>query len=114
MEQNERYTVEFTGMALNDITEIVSSFIMLGSKNGAIRIKERINKASEQITQFPFSGISVPDEKLSKLGYRMIIVEKYLMFYRIFENKHNIVFYRVLNGKRDYPALMNRLNQENE
>ena len=58
---------------------------------------------------FPFSGISVPDPKLSKLGFRMIVVEKYLMFYKVFEDEKKITFYRVLNGKTNYPALMNRL-----
>ena len=91
------------------MTEIISSFVMLGSKQGAIRIKNKMNKAAEQILMFPFSGISVPDPKLSKLGFRMIVVEKYLMFYKVFEDEKKITFYRVLNGKTNYPALMNRL-----
>lgn len=39
----------------------------------------------------------------------MIVVEKYLMFYRVIEDEKKIIFYRVLNDKRDYPTLMNRL-----
>ena len=41
MEENEKYTVEFLSDALNDMTEIVSAFVMLGSRQGAIRIKEK-------------------------------------------------------------------------
>ncbi len=109
METANEYTLDFLPTALNDMTEIISSFVMLGSKQGAIRIKNKMNKAAEQILMFPFSGISVPDPKLSKLGFRMIVVEKYLMFYKVFEDEKKITFYRVLNGKTNYPALMNRL-----
>ena len=109
METANEYTLDFLPTALNDMTEIISSFVMLGSKQGAIRIKNKMNKAAEQILMFPFSGISGPDPKLSKLGFRMIVVEKYLMFYKVFEDEKKITFYRVLNGKTNYPALMNRL-----
>lgn len=112
MAESNEYTLEFLPLALNDITEIISSFVMLGSKQGAIRIKNKINKASEQILHFPYSGVTVPDPKMSKMGFRMIVVEKYLMFYRVFEDEKKITFYRVLNGKRNYPALMNKLYKD--
>lgn len=113
METSIEYTLEFLPLALNDITEIVSSFVMLENKQGAIRIKDKINKAAKQIFLFPYSGVTVPDAKMAKQGFRMIVVEKYLMFYRVFEDEKKIIFYRVLNGKRNYPTLMNKLyNQE--
>lgn len=41
MASTEKYTIEFLPAALNDMTEIISSFVMLGSKQGrfASRIK---------------------------------------------------------------------------
>ncbi len=111
MEQND-YQTEFLTTAVHDLTEIISSFIMLGSKKGAIRIKEKINKAVKLVAAFPYSGVVVPEEKLEKSGYRMIIIEKYLMFYRIFEDEHKVVFYRILNGARNYPALLNKVNPD--
>lgn len=109
----EKYSVEFLPYALNDMTEIISSFTMLGSKQGAVRIKEKINKAVNQILIFPYSGMSVPDDKLSKSGFRMITVEKYLMFYKVFEDEKKVIFYRVLNGSMNYPVLMQRLADNN-
>ena len=85
---------------------------MLGSKNGAIRMKEKINKAAQQLSVFPFSGVTVPDDKLARSGYRMIIIEKYLMFYRIFEDDKKVIIYRVLNGKINYPPLLNRMESD--
>lgn len=112
MEENEKYTAEFLPDALNDMAEIISAFIMLGSKRGALRIKEKFNKAAKQIQTFPYSGVTVPDKKLSEAGFRMIIAEDYLMFYKIFEDERKVTFYRVLNGKRNYPALMGNLHND--
>ena len=112
MDTTDEYTIEFLPAALNDMTEIISSFVMLGSKQGAVRIKEKMEKAAEQIHSFPYSGMSVPDFKLSKLGFRMIVIEKYLMFYKVFEKEKKIVFYHVLNGKINYPTLLYRLHND--
>ena len=112
MESNETFQIEFLSSALNDITEIISAFIMLGSKNGAIRMKDKINKAAQQLSVFPFSGVTVLDDKLARSGYRMIIIEKYLMFYRIFEEDKKVIIYRVLNGKINYPTLLNRMESD--
>lgn len=69
MASTEKYTIEFLPAALNDMTEIISSFVMLGSKQGAVRIKDKMNKAAEQILIFPYSGMSVPDFKLSSSDF---------------------------------------------
>lgn len=112
METAENYTVEFLPAAFNDMTEIISSFVMLGSKQGAVRIKDKLNKAVGQVLRFPYSGITVPDPKISKMGFRMIVVEKYLMMYKVFDVDKKIIFYRVLNGKTNYPSLMYRLYKD--
>ena len=74
METSNEYSLEFLPSALNDITEIVSSFVMAGSKQGAIRIKYKINKAAEQIFHFPYSGVSVPEPKMSKPSMNAMIL----------------------------------------
>lgn len=112
METADKYTVEFLPTALNDMTEIISSFVMLGSKQGAVRIKDKMNSAAEQIMHFPYSGITVPEPQMAKMGFRMVIVEKYLMFYKIFEDEKRVIFYRVLNGRTNYRTLMQRLYKD--
>ncbi len=112
MERNN-YTVEFLVSALNDLTEIVSAYIISGSPAGAVRIKNKVNKAAAQIALFPLSGLSVPDKSLADIGYRMMIVEKYLMFYRVFPNEQKVIVYRILNGKTNYPLLIKRIDPDN-
>ncbi len=112
METADKYTVEFLPTALNDMTEIISSFVMLGSKQGAVRIKDKMNKTVGQLILFPYSGITVPEPKMSKVDFRMVVVEKYLMFYKIFEDEKRVIFYRVLNGRTNYRTLMQRLYKD--
>lgn len=112
MVSDEDYKLEFLSTALHDMTEIVSSYVMLGSKQGAIRIKDKMQKAALQISRLPYSGVAVHEPKMEKSGYRMIVVEKYLMFYRVFEDERKVVFYRVLDGKRDYPTIMKSMTEE--
>ena len=105
MESSE-YTLEFLPDALNDMTEIVSSFLMFDCKDGAVRIRSKMLKAAQRILHFPYSGVTVPSPKLARMGFRMVVVEKYLMFYKVFEPEKKIIFYCVLNGKTAYPTLM--------
>ena len=55
MKLNEIYQVEFLNDAIQDMTEIISLFSMMGSKNGAVRINNKINKATQRIALFPYS-----------------------------------------------------------
>lgn len=105
------YFIEFLPVAINDLTEIVSTYVMLGNKNGAVRIKNKMIKAVKQIQYMPYSGVVVPDDKMAKSGFRMVIIEKYLMFYKVFEDDKKVIIYRVLNGKTNYPNLMNRFSE---
>ena len=109
MDEIKEYSLEFLPAALNDMTEIISAFIMLESKQGAVRIKTKMLKAADRIKLLPYSGITVPDKKLAESGFRMVVVEKYLMFYKIFEAESKVLFYRVLNGRTNYPEFMNKL-----
>lgn len=103
------YSLDYLLAAKNDIAEIGSMFVMLGNINGAARIRGKIKKAAELIQAMPYIGVSVHDPKLAKAGFRMYIIENYLMLYKVFEEEKKVLIYRVVNGKTDYPTLMNRL-----
>lgn len=109
MERNE-YTLEFLPAALNDMSEIVGYFA-INSKKGALRIHGKMIDAAERIERHPYSGVTVPDKKLAGDGYRMAVIENYLMFYKVFENERRITVYRFINGKRDYPALFRSFHE---
>ena len=111
MALNENYRVEYLPIAVQDMNEIISSFLMMGSRNGAIRIKDKIKQAAERLGTFPRMAVTVPDEALAWIGYKMAVIEDYLMFYRIFDDDKKVIIYRILNGKMDYPSILNRITE---
>ncbi len=111
MSDSVNYQSEILPTAMHDMTSIISMYLMAGSRNGAIRMKNAFDKGISQLESFPYSGIQVPDEKLAKFGFRMLIIEKYLVFHKVFDDEKKIVIYHVLNGTTDYPTLMKRIHQ---
>lgn len=103
------YSLNYLPAAKNDIAEIGSMFVMLGNINGAKRIRSKIKKAVGLIQTMPYIGPAVHDKKIAKAGFRMYIIENYLMLYKVFEDEKKVLIYRVVNGKTDYPTLMNWL-----
>ncbi len=108
MEQLD-YSIKFLPIAYCDLQEAISSYTMFGSKKGAERILEKVKKCLTQLQTFPYSGVVVPDEKLAKLGYRMYVIEKYILFYTIKESDKRIYIGRFLNAKRKYSDLFNNI-----
>jgi len=53
---------------------------------------------------FPDRCPVVPDGNLAQLGYRMLIIGNYIAFFKVYEDE--VIVYRVLHGKRDYPQLL--------
>lgn len=103
------FSLNYLLAARNDIAEIVSMYVMLGNINGASCIKSKIKEAAEQIQFMPYIGATVHDDKMAKAGFRMFVIEKNLMLYKVFEDDKSVLIYRIVNGKTDYPTLMNRL-----
>lgn len=99
------FSIEYLPSAREDIAGIISHFVRFGSRNGAQRIRKKIVKAGEQIQFMPYSGVAVPDDEMSRSGYRMVVIEKYLMIYKVLDKKEKVVVYRVLDGRTDYPKL---------
>lgn len=106
MGQQSNYTVRFLPKAYDNMDEIILAFIRLGSRQGAERIKGKFLKAVDQVRTFPYSAPVIRDPKLAGLGFRTIVVEKYIMLYRVIEEAKEIVFYNIFNGKEDYPSLL--------
>ncbi|WP_442857201.1 type II toxin-antitoxin system RelE/ParE family toxin [Cellulosilyticum sp. I15G10I2] len=43
---------------------------------------------------------------LKKQGYRVIIVEKHLVFYKINEGNQTVIIYAIVDGRREYRNLL--------
>ena len=77
-----------------------------GSVDIALNYLDRIEKAINRLGDFPMSG-SVPRYSiLRRQGYRVLIVEKHLIFYKVNENKKTVTIYAVVDGRQEYKNLI--------
>lgn len=66
------------------------------------KIEESINRLKE----FSNSGTIPRYSILKKQGYRVVIVEKHLIFYKVNEEKKTVIIYAIVDGRREYQNLI--------
>ncbi len=102
-----KYNIVRTDKAEEQLRELV--FYIAddsGSIDIALNYLDKIEKAINRLEDFPMSG-SIPRYSiLRKQGYRVLIVERHLVFYKIDENKKEVVIYAIVDGRREYRNLI--------
>ncbi|ERJ11029.1 type II toxin-antitoxin system RelE/ParE family toxin [Haloplasma contractile] len=77
-----------------------------GSIEVALNYLDKIEKGIGNLVQFPFIGV-VPIYKTLKVqNYRVLSVEKHLVFYKVNEASKKIIIYRILSSKQEYLNLL--------
>ena len=76
------------------------------SNDIALRYLDKIEEAINRLQEFPSSG-SVPRYSiLKKQGYRVVIVENHLVFYKVNEENKTVIIYAIVDGRREYKKLI--------
>ena len=77
-----------------------------GSIDIALDYLNKIEKAVNRFEDFPMSG-SVPRYTiLRKQGYRVLIVERHLVFYKVDESEKVVTIYAFVDSRREYKNLI--------
>lgn len=77
-----------------------------GSVDIALNYLARIEKAMNRLSDFPESG-SIPRYAiLRKQGYRVLIVEKHLAFYKVDKENKLVTIYAVVDSRQEYRNLI--------
>lgn len=88
---------------LDDIWDYIEG--TLYNPDAALRIVNGIMDRIDKLADFPESGTSLEFADGLKSGYRFVLFENYIAFYRISAN--NVVYIdRVLYGARDYKKIL--------
>lgn len=100
---SKKYKLEYLPIAQEDLFDIFE-YVKKDKPNAAANFIVKIDKFISQLKSFPFMGTIPKDDRLQLLGYRMLVIENYLVFYVI---KNNIVeIRRIIHGSRRYSFLM--------
>jgi len=100
---SKEYEILYLPTAERDLYEIFD-YIKKDSPAAASSMLERIDAAVSHLSINPELGVVPRDTRLKNLGYRMLIVEKYLVFYVVKEE--SIQIRRVIHGARRYEFLI--------
>ena len=100
---DNRYSIHILDPAQAELEDIASLYLSLVGASSARKITDKIYDALEQLAQFPLSGPPMRDVELRSLGYRLLVIEKYIMIYRLIDN--SVFIYHIFDGRSDYPTL---------
>ena len=102
-----KYKIVRTDKADEQLREII---FYIAEDSGSIDIAldylDKIETAINNLEDFPMSG-SVPRYSiLRKQGYRALIAERHLIFYRVDDDKRLVIIYAIVDGRREYKNLI--------
>jgi len=101
------YSILRTDNADEDINGIIN-YIAEDNQSIDIALKylDRLESAIMQLADFPDIGCIPRYRTLRLQKYRVLIIEKHLVFYKIFQESNEIIIYRVIDGRQDYKNLI--------
>ena len=72
----------------------------------ALRYLDRMEDAIMRLEAFPLSGTTPRYSILKKQGYRVLIFEKQLVFYKVDEAEKAVTIHAVVDGRMEYRNLI--------
>ena len=101
------YEVNVTEPAENDLWDIakyISS--QLSAPTTALNMIQTIKAAIAKLETMALSYPLVRDDRLAALGYRLLTVRNYIVFYTVNEKEKTVDVDRILYGRRDWRNLL--------
>ena len=99
----KKHRIRYLPIAQQDLIEIFD-YIREDNPTAATNFIDKIDKSISKLELFPKLGVVPKDYRLEFLGYRMLVIDSYLVFYVIIENI--IVIRRIIYGRRRYSFLL--------
>ena len=101
-----KYTVRLLSLAEQDLQELIT-YVAAEHVAAALTLADKIEKELLTLSAHPWRGKIPNDEQLAAMGYRVLVVDNYLIFYKVMGN--TVLVYRIIHGARDVPRLLKDL-----
>ena len=93
-----KHTLRYLPIAVDDLVSIFD-WIENDRPANAAAFVERLDQRTGNLKTHPFLGHIPRDEKLKNSGYRILVIESYLVFYMI--RGKTVEIHRVIHGSRN-------------
>lgn len=102
-----RYKIVRTDKADEQLREII---FYIADDSGSIDIAldylDKIETAINRLVELPMSGSDPRYSILRRQGYKVLIAERHLVFYKVNESEKTVTVYAVVDGRREYKNLI--------
>ena len=95
--------IRYLSTAESDL-ENIFDYIIKDRPAAAKSLLEEIDRSVARLSSNPDIGEIPKDERLAKMGYRILIIQKYLVFYVV--KPEVIQIRRIIHGSRQYGFLL--------
>ena len=99
------FTIRYLQTAEADLEEIFD-YIVVDNPPAAVSILEKFDHAISRSAINPEIGADPKDDRLKKLGYRVLIIGNYLVFYVVKSRTRTVQIRRIVHGARQYSFLL--------
>jgi len=101
------YSIVYSDMAKEQLNQIVLFIVQdSGDIDGAIRCCDRMEEAIEKLSNFPYLGSAPSDSILRLQGYRMLIIERHLAFYKVNDTEKRVYISGIFDSRMEYRFLL--------
>ena len=101
------YRIVLTAKADEQLRDIVLYRAeVAGNAEAALEFLDRLKQKIDRLADFPESGSFPRYGALRARGYRVLIAEKHLMFYKVDKERKMVIVYAIVDGRRDYLNLI--------
>lgn len=98
-----KYEIVITEPAKDDLEEILSYIsVDLSAPKSTIDMLNKIENIFENLSGNPLMYPLCDIDNLKIRNYRKVVINNYLMFYRVDKNKKKVYVMRFVYGRRDY------------
>ena len=100
---SKSYQIRYLRTAETDLIDIFD-YIQKDNPSAAVQQLERFDQSISQLSRNPYLGVMPKDDRLKILRYRILIIDKYLVFYVV--KTKTVQIRRVIHGARQYDFLL--------
>ena len=97
------YTIRYLKPAEKDLLDIFD-YIQKDNPSAALSQLDKFDESISRLALNPLIGVIPRDERLKRLGYRILIVGRYLVFYVV--KPKTVQIHRIIHGARRYNFLL--------
>lgn len=78
-----------------------------GSIETALAYLDKLEHAIDLLEEQPYYGAEPRYPLLRRMKYRVLIVERHLIFYKVWESNRTVMVHAIVDSRRDYLDLIN-------